>query len=122
MFPNKGLSLFGRPRSKDCLAAISKAVLRARSNHDLTNEQLANGLGCSTGTIKNALSESSMMRTDTLLRFGYFFPEEFAPIQALMSGAVPEAPTVADRLERIETHLDAIRREADETIGLRVAS
>jgi hypothetical protein len=121
MFPANRLSLFGAPGSNDCLAAISKAVLNARCNHNLTNEQLADGLGCCTGTIKNALSETSMMRTDTLLRFGYFFPEEFAPVHALMTAAVPEAPSVADRLERIETHLDAIRREADAP-SLRVAS
>ncbi len=45
-----------------------------------------------------------------IARLLYFFPEQSSPIRELWERAIV-APTAADRLERIERDLDAIRKE-----------
>ena len=97
---------------RECsLRAISLALLKVRALPDMTCEKLGKALDCSADTIRNASNEETLLAFDSVSRLCYFWPDQSAPIRALIMPP-SEAPTVADRLERIERELDAIRREA----------
>lgn len=99
------------PERASSVRAISLALLKVRALPDMTCEKLGKALECSADTIRNASNEETMLSFDSVARLCYFWPDESAPIRALL---IPpsEAPTVADRLERIERELEAIRKEA----------
>ena len=97
---------------RECsLRAVSLALLKVRSIDGMTCEKIGKTLECSADTVRNASNEEGMLSFDCVARLCYFFPEETRPITQLWNRAV-ETPTVADRLERIERELDAIRKEA----------
>lgn len=57
-------------------------------------------------------NEESLLSFDSVALLCEAFPDECAQITVLFCGGNAPAPTVSDRLERIERELDAIRREA----------
>lgn len=103
--------LFPPPDRETSLKAISRALLRIRSN-GWSATALGEELGCSADTIEAASNERSLLRFDCIALLAFKFPEEFSFIEQLWSGAVAAEPTVADRLERIEREVEAIRNEA----------
>jgi hypothetical protein len=105
------LGFLAAPDRESSLRAISLALLKVRALDGMTCEKLGKTLECSADTIRNASNEETLLGFDSVMRLCYFWPDESAPIRALQQPPT-EAPTVADRLERIERELDAIRKEA----------
>jgi DNA-binding XRE family transcriptional regulator len=105
-------SLFGRPSSRSYRIAVAQTIRDVKARHKLSNERLAELIGCSEQTVANAENECGDMQAVTLLSLGYAFGEEaIAPVRALYLCAPTEQPTIADRLDRIEREAAAIRRE-----------
>ncbi len=104
------LGYLAAPDRESSLLAISLAILRVRANHRLSYKELAKMLGCSADTVEGAANEKSMLTFDSIARLGYFFPDEFEVVCELWGRGVQQL-TVADRVERIERELAAIRRE-----------
>lgn len=105
--------LFAAPTRNDSLRAISLAVLRAKANHSLTYAQMGELLDVSEDTVSNAANEHSLLGSDTLLRFGFFFPEEYKLVDALLTMKAAEPLTLQDRAERLAKEIAAIQRELD---------
>ena len=105
------LGILAAPDRETSLRAISLALLKVRASHGLTYKELGKMLECSADTVEGATNEKSMLSFDAIARLGYFFPDEFGIVCELWA-CTDRKPTVADRLERIERELDAIRREA----------
>lgn len=108
--PANVLGLFPPPSLSDCENAIARALLRIRSN-GVCIDALADKLGCSAGTIENASNGKTLLRFDSVARLAYHYPAEFSLIEMIWNGRPVEPVTTADRLERIERDLDAIRKE-----------
>ena len=105
------LPIFSAPGRDDCLKAVARALLRIRSN-GWSCEAIGKALDCSADTVENASNEKSLLCFASLARLGFHFPEEFQLIETLWTCRVVEQPTVADRLDRIDRELDAIRKAA----------
>lgn len=105
------LGFLAAPDREITLRAISLALLKIRALDGMTCEKLGNAVGCSADTVRTASNEESLLSFDCIARLLYLFPDESGPIRELW-GRAEDAPTVSDRLERIERELDAIRREA----------
>lgn len=105
------LGFLAAPDRQMCLHAISKVLLKVRSLDGMTCDKLGKTLECSADSIRHASNEESMLSFDCIARLCYFFPEQCAPVFELWGRAAP-ALTVADRVDRIERELAAIRREA----------
>lgn len=105
------LSLLPPPSLEDCENAISRALLRVRSN-GVSRDVLADKLNCSPSTIDNASNCRSQLNFESVARLVYHFPEVLPLIEGLWSLRAIAAPTVDDRIERIERELAAIREQA----------
>lgn len=105
------LSLLPPPSLEDCENAISRALLRVRSN-GVSRDVLANKLNCSPSTIDNASNCRSQLQFDSVARLIYHFPEVLPLIEGLWSLRAIAKPTLDDRIDRIERELAAIREQA----------
>lgn len=106
-------SLFGRVAVADYRRAVAKTVRAIKSELHLSNERLAELLGCSEGTIANAENEHGNLDAVTMLNLGALFGGEgrLKHVLALINGSPDRPPTIAERLERIEREAAAIRKE-----------
>lgn len=107
-------SLFGRPSSGSYRAAIAQVIRDVKARHKLSNERLAEIVGCSEQTIANAETEraENNLNPVTLLNIAYAFGEEaIEPVRALYLCAPVDQINIADRLDRIEAEARAIRKE-----------
>ena len=110
-------SLFGRPTSSSYRLAISQIIRDVKAKHRLSNERLAELIGCSEQTIANAESDraENNLNAVTLLNVAYCFGEEaIEPVRALYLCAPTERPTADTRLNRIEREINALRKEIGE--------
>ena len=108
--PPKISGLFPPPDRTDCAKAVARALLRIRSE-GWSLEKLGKLLDCSGDTIANASNEKGLLSLDSVALLGYYFPEEFSLIESLWTCAPTKPLTVAERLDVIEMHQAAIRRE-----------
>lgn len=109
--------LFGPPRQKSYRLAVCDVLRAIKREHGLNTVELAEKLGCCDETLRNALDEdgTACLNPVTMLRIGYEFGEAaIDPVVSLARRSAVEAPTVADRVERIERELAAIARECGE--------
>jgi len=102
------LSLIPPPSLADCENAISRALLRLRSN-GIHRDELARKLNCSASTIDNASNCRTQLHFESLALMAYHYPEVWPLIEGLWSLRPIAVPTIEDRIERIERELDAIR-------------
>ena len=102
------LSLLPPPSLGDCEDAISRALLRLRSN-GIQRDVLARKLNCSPSTIDNASNCRTQLHFDTVALLVYYYPEVLPLIEGLWSLRAIAKPTVDDRIDRIERELNAIR-------------
>ncbi len=109
------LGLFNPPSRDDCLKAVSRALLRIRSN-GWTCDSLGKALDCSGDTIENASNEKSLLCFTSLARMAFHFPDEFDLVEALWTCAAVEEPTALDRLDRIEREAGAVRKELETSL------
>lgn len=86
------LSRRNRPTTKSYRTAVKRIVLNLQAQHDLTDAELAERLGCSAGTVKNARNEANNLDGVTLANIEYEFgPGAIDPFMSLAgSRAVPE--------------------------------
>jgi len=99
------------PSRDASLFAVAKVVLAVRGL-GLTYKEIAKAIDVSPDTIEGAAAEKSLLSFDAVARLCYLFPGEAAPLFDLMR-PTREQPTTAERIERIERELSAIRKEAE---------
>lgn len=105
-------SLFGRPTGRSYRVAVAQIIRDVKAREKLSNERLAEEIGCSESTVYNAENENGDLTAVTLLSLAYRFGEDvIGPVRELYLCAAPERPSRADRLRRIRAELDAIERE-----------
>lgn len=62
-----------RPTTKSYRGAVKKIVLGLQAQHELNDPELAERLGCSAGTVKNARTEATNLDGVTLANIEYEF-------------------------------------------------
>ncbi|UAK24206.1 XRE family transcriptional regulator [Sphingomonas nostoxanthinifaciens] len=62
-----------RPTTKSYRGATKKIVLRIQADHDLSDAELAERIGCSAGTVKNARTEATNLDGVTLASIEHEF-------------------------------------------------
>jgi hypothetical protein len=78
------LSRRSRPTTKSYRAAVKAVILGVQGQHSLNDPELAERLGCSAGTVKNARTEAGNIDGVTLLNVEYEFgPSALDPVMAL---------------------------------------
>lgn len=78
------LSRRSRPTTKSYREAIKKIVLGVQARHNLNDPELAERLGCSSGTVENARKEVGNLNGVTLANIEYEFgPAAIDPFLAL---------------------------------------
>ena len=108
-------SLWGRPTRNGYRAAIKQIILELKARKNLSDQELADLLGCHKETIENAQDEANSLDVVTLLNIAYAFGEDaIEPVRSLYLCKPTEKPTIEDRLSRIEGEAAAIRREMGE--------
>lgn len=116
------LPLFSRPREKDYRAAVAKIIRTLKAQHNLSNTELAEEIGCSPETIGNAENEHNNLNPVTLgnirWRFGAAAVRPWDDAcDAQVSRDAPR--TLFERLDDALAELDAVRREMGD--GVRAA-
>jgi DNA-binding XRE family transcriptional regulator len=110
-------SLLGRPSNGNYRAAVAQMIRDVKARHRLSNERLAEIVGCSEQTISNAEADraENNLNPVTLLNFAYAFGEEaIEPVRSLYLCVPVEKPTHLDRLDRIEAEARALRKALEE--------
>lgn len=104
--------LFGRVSNEDYRRAVSKIVKEIQLQKDLDDEQLAERLGCSEGTVANARNQRGNLDAVTMLNLGAMFGGEarLDRILALVNGAPVEEPSILGELDRAEQAINAARK------------
>jgi transcriptional regulator with XRE-family HTH domain len=91
-------SLFGRPAKGSYRAAVAQIIREVKARHKLSNERLAEILGCHGDTVSNAENENGDLAAVTLLSIAYAFGEEaIEPVRSLYLCA-PVEPQTKDSL------------------------
>jgi hypothetical protein len=101
------------PDRESSLRAVARALLKVRALDSMTIPKVAEALGCSVDTIKDASNEQTLLTFDKVARLVFLFPVEAAPVVALMNHA-PMALTAEEHSAAIERHTDALLRMARE--------
>lgn len=97
------------PDRESSLRAVSRALLKVRALDGMTIPKVAEALGCSVDTVKDASNEQTLLTFDKVARLVFLFPEQSAPIVALMNHA-PMALTVEEHRAAIEHHTNELVR------------
>jgi transcriptional regulator with XRE-family HTH domain len=102
--------LFGRVANEEYRNAVAQIVKEIQLEHDLDDEQLAERLGCSEGTVANARNKRGNLDPVTMLNMGALYGGQvrLRPVLALVNGSAPEELTRAARLRRIRDDLSAL--------------
>ena len=104
------LGFLAAPDRETTLHAVAIAFGKVRQS-GVTYKEMAKVLECCDDTIANAVSEKSLLSFDVVARLCYFWPDHCAAIMQLWAPGVAE-PSTADRLDRIEREVLALRRVA----------
>lgn len=84
MNPANVLSRRSRPTTKSYRSAVKSIIVGIQGTHELSDPELAERLGCSAGTIKNARNEAGNLDGVTLMNVEYEFgPSALDPVLAL---------------------------------------
>lgn len=107
--------LFGRVSNRDYRAAVAQIIRELKAEKRLTNESLAEQLGCSDTTIYNAENESGNLDPVTMLNLGSLFGGEsrLARILALINGCPAEPKTPRERFDEAIAVAQAAFRDAE---------
>ena len=104
-------SLFGRPLNASYRKAIADIIRDVKAREKLSNERLAEMIGCSEGTVFNAENENGNLDAVTLLNIAYSFGEDaIDPVRSLYLCKPAEAPTALSELDAAERHFNAARK------------
>lgn len=106
-------SLFGRPSGRSYRAAVAQVIREIKARKKLSNEALAEEIGCSESTVYNAERESGNLEAVTLLNIAYRFGEEaIAPVRELYLCAPAHPKTLDDRFDDVQAAFNALRKDA----------
>lgn len=84
MIPANVLPRRSRPTTKSYRSAVKAIITGIQGHHGLNDPELAERLGCSAGTIKNARNEAGNLDGVTLMNVEYEFgPSALDPVLAL---------------------------------------
>jgi hypothetical protein len=84
MIPANVLPRRSRPTTKSYRTAVKTIITGIQGHHGLNDPELAERLGCSAGTIKNARNEAGNLDGVTLMNVEYEFgPSALDPVLAL---------------------------------------
>lgn len=100
---------FFAPDKEICQRAISLALLKVRALPGVTTKNLAKALDCSADTIFAATNEQNLLSFDSIALLCHRFPDEAAPIIALLTGAPPAPLSVSEQIERLHRELETLR-------------
>lgn len=107
-----GVGIFGRVRSEDYRNAVSRIIKEVQLETDWDDEQLAEALGCSKGTVKNARQKKGNLDPVTMLNLGALFggQQRLRAIISLANGnpVPPETETPAEKRKRLIRELAAL--------------
>lgn len=107
-------SLFGRPTGRSYRTAVAQAIREIKARRKLSNERLAEEIGCSETTVYNAENENGDLAAVTLLSIAFRFGEEaIAPVRDLYLCAPAETLTAADRIERAMSELRLAQKDLE---------
>jgi len=97
---NKGLLPMALPTQKLLRQAVAKIIRRVQLEHALTDDDLADAIGCSVGTVRNARNEQADLNAATIAKIGAKFGAETLDPYAALYGArnVPLDAKEADAL------------------------
>lgn len=105
------LPLFDPPARKSYRAAVKLCVENAKRLSDLSWDDLAETLGCSKDTLKNALTEEYSLEGVTLLRIGYVYGEAtIKPALDLIRRRYEQPKTRADKFRDAHALLDELEK------------
>jgi DNA-binding XRE family transcriptional regulator len=94
-------SLFGRPSSRSYRVAVAQIIRDVKASNKLSNERLAELIGCSEQTVANAENECGDLTAVILLSIGYAFGEEaIDPVRSLYLCAPVEIATKDELIRR----------------------
>lgn len=111
MQPRNVLARRCRPTTKSYRSAVKQIVLSVQAEHQLNDQELADRLGCSKSTVKNARTEMTNLDGVTLANVEYEFgPAALDPFLALGgSRAIPVLETVGEDADSTATlHLSFV--------------
>lgn len=105
--------LFGRLKSDEYRSAVAQIVQEVELEKGWSDEQLAEEVGCSEGTIANARNKRGNLDAVTLLNIAAVSGGQprLRPILALVNGSPPDELDRAARLRRIRDDLNALEGE-----------
>jgi DNA-binding XRE family transcriptional regulator len=110
-------SLFGRPTGGSYRAAVAQVIRDVKARHKLSNERLAELIGCSEQTIANAETDraENNLNPVTLLNVAYVFGEDaIDPVRQLyLCAPVEEADAFAE-IEKARQALNTAERKLRE--------
>lgn len=111
-----GAGIFGRVRNDDYRVAVSRIVLEVEAEFDWDDERLAEELGCSKGTVKNARLKKGNLDAVTMLNLGSLpgGQARLKPILALVSGPPAAEPSILDEIAEAHRRLDAAEQKIRE--------
>lgn len=104
-------SLFGRPSSGSYRAAVAQMIRDVKAQHKLSNERLAEIVGCSEQTVANAETDraENNLNPVTLLNFAYAFGEDaIDPVRQLYLCAPARDETPTEKRKRLIRELAAL--------------
>lgn len=110
------LPLFGRVSNQHYREAVAQTVRDLKAEKKLTNERLAEILGCAETTVYNAENEHGNLDAVTMLNLAALFGGQarLKHILALVNGCPAEPETPSEKFERIIRDIDDLRKE---TVG-----
>jgi transcriptional regulator with XRE-family HTH domain len=110
-----GRSLFGRPASRSYRAAVAQTIRDIKSRQRLSNEALAEIVGCAEQTIANAENEVGDLTAVILLNLAYAFGEDaIEPVRQLYLCAPAEPKSILSEIEAARQALNAAERKIQE--------
>lgn len=75
------------PTQKALRAAVATIIRRVQADHDLTDTDFADAIGCSVGTVRNARNEQADLNSLTMARIGAVYGQEYVDPYAALYGA-----------------------------------
>lgn len=105
------VGLYPRIKSDDYRRIVSQIVLEIEAEKDWNDEQLAEEVGCSKGTIKNARLKKGNLDAVTMLNLGVKCggARRLKPVLALVNGNPDAAPeTIPEKRRRLLRELSAL--------------
>lgn len=105
--------LFGRVSNHDYRSAVAQTIRELKAEKKLTNERLAEILGCAETTVYNAENENGNLDAVTMLNLAALFGGQgrLKHILALVNGCPAEPETPSEKFERIIRDIDDLRKD-----------